>query len=296
MAARAGTPLPHRSTGNTGSPPIARTAPRRRGCADRPNRESQTARKPACNPGRMLVRHIDSQRMVIRVEQGEGGKDRYVMLSPQLLRILRAYWLFTLPASVAEIAFQNKAIVYADLFRAAAETLAIGRSQASRRPTRRDHGSAHLGADPAAPPACPLRRAGRWACPRRQPLGRVPQRLLLAGARAGAAVPPAVLARVGYAFNAGKLRFFNDLASLAGPQAFARHLGELRPPRLGGLRQATVRRPRTSACLTRPLHPSRRHRQQPADLARRRPGPLLPPTRANPGPISLANDPLPLSP
>jgi hypothetical protein len=27
---------------------------------------------------------------------------------------------------------------------------------------------------------------------------------------------------------AGKLRFFNDLASLAGPQAFARHLGELR--------------------------------------------------------------------
>jgi integrase/recombinase XerD len=30
--------------------------------------------------------------MVIRVEQGKGHKDRYVMLSPKLLETLRAYW------------------------------------------------------------------------------------------------------------------------------------------------------------------------------------------------------------
>ena len=35
---------------------------------------------------------IDSTRMVIRVEQGKGRKDRYVMLSPPLLALLRAYW------------------------------------------------------------------------------------------------------------------------------------------------------------------------------------------------------------
>jgi len=35
---------------------------------------------------------IDSKRMMIRVEQGKGQKDRYVMLSPKLLDTLRAYW------------------------------------------------------------------------------------------------------------------------------------------------------------------------------------------------------------
>jgi site-specific recombinase XerD len=35
---------------------------------------------------------IDSSRMVIRVEQGKGRKDRYAMLSDQLLDLLRAWW------------------------------------------------------------------------------------------------------------------------------------------------------------------------------------------------------------
>jgi integrase/recombinase XerD len=40
---------------------------------------------------------IDSKRMVLRVEQGKGQKDRYVMLSPQLLAILRDWWRLERP-------------------------------------------------------------------------------------------------------------------------------------------------------------------------------------------------------
>ncbi len=40
----------------------------------------------------LRVEDIDSQRMVIRVRQGKGKKDRYARLTPHLLRVLREYW------------------------------------------------------------------------------------------------------------------------------------------------------------------------------------------------------------
>ena len=45
----------------------------------------------------LKVGNIDSSRMVIRIEQGKGDRDRYVMLSPQLLGILRSYWRLARP-------------------------------------------------------------------------------------------------------------------------------------------------------------------------------------------------------
>ncbi len=71
---------------------------------------------------RLHLSDIDSQRMVIRVEQGKGRKDRYVMLSASLLETLRQYWraskskVFLFPGlgekkpldvSVAQRAFQQ---------------------------------------------------------------------------------------------------------------------------------------------------------------------------------------------
>jgi integrase len=57
------------------------------------------------------VGDIDSGRMVIRVSQGKGDRDRYTLLSPRLLQELRAYWrrerppewLFARPDGVAPV-------------------------------------------------------------------------------------------------------------------------------------------------------------------------------------------------
>jgi site-specific recombinase XerD len=43
------------------------------------------------------VTDIDSQRMVIRVRQGKRNKDRYTILSPVLVQMLRHYWVAVRP-------------------------------------------------------------------------------------------------------------------------------------------------------------------------------------------------------
>ena len=47
----------------------------------------------------LKVSDIDSARMLLRVEQGKGRKDRYAMLSPMLLDILREWWRIGRPCA-----------------------------------------------------------------------------------------------------------------------------------------------------------------------------------------------------
>ena len=69
-----------------------------------PSLKSRAALTPAYAAGlrvsevvHLKLVDIDSARMMIRVEQGKGRKDRYVMLSTQLLAILRTYWRLSRP-------------------------------------------------------------------------------------------------------------------------------------------------------------------------------------------------------
>jgi hypothetical protein len=148
----------------------------------------------------------------------------------ELLPVPYFHVVFTLPAPVSEIAFQNKAAVYAILFRVAAETLAtiaadprhlgakLGMTMVLHTwgQTLQHHPHVHC----VVPGGGPSLDGTRWvAC------------------RPGFFLPVRVLSRLfrrlflrelENAFGAGKLRFFGKLANLAEPQAFARRLGELR--------------------------------------------------------------------
>ncbi len=147
-----------------------------------------------------------------------------------LLPVPYFHVVFTLPASVAEIAFQNKEVVYTILFKAAAETLRTIAADAK-----------HLGAEIGllavlhtwgqnlhhhphvhcvVPGGGPSLDGARWV-----------------GCRPGFFLPIRVLSRLFRrlflealqgAFEAGELSFFGDLTGLAEPDAFAAKLRALR--------------------------------------------------------------------
>ena len=92
------------------------------------------------------------------------------------------------------------------------------------------------------------------------------------GCRPGFFLPVRVLSRLfrrlfldelRAAFDAGELGFFGDLAGLARPARLQPPAARAAPGRVGGLRQAALRRSRPGPGLSRPLHPSRRDRQLP---------------------------------
>jgi len=45
----------------------------------------------------LKVSDVDSRRMLLRIEQGKGRRDRFAMLSPQLLKLLRDWWRIARP-------------------------------------------------------------------------------------------------------------------------------------------------------------------------------------------------------
>jgi hypothetical protein len=148
----------------------------------------------------------------------------------ELLPVPYFHVVFTMPPAAAEIAFQNKAAVYAILFRSAAETLLTLAADPR-------HLGAQLGVTAVlhtwgqtmihhphvhcvVPGGGPSLDGKRWVACRPdffvhfRVLGRLFRRLFLQNLRR--------------AFDTGNLQFFGNLAALAKPKAFARRLNELK--------------------------------------------------------------------
>jgi putative transposase/transposase-like zinc-binding protein len=162
--------------------------------------------------------------------QGRARAEWLADRQAELLPVPYFHVVFTLPAPVAEIAFQNKAIVYAILFRAAAETLRtiaadpkhlgaeIGVVAVLHTWGQNLHHHPHVHC--VVPGGGPSPDGARWIGCRPgfflpvRVLSRLFRRLFLASLRS--------------AFEAGELGFFGSLTGLAEPANFARRLGELR--------------------------------------------------------------------
>lgn len=109
--------------------------------------------------------------------------------------------------------------------RRCAPSLPIGDISARRSGFR---GASHLGSESQPSSPSPLRRARRRAIAGREPLDRVPSRLLPTSRCALPTVPAAVSRRSAKAFDAGELRFFSSLERLHDPVAFRRYLDPAR--------------------------------------------------------------------
>lgn len=162
--------------------------------------------------------------------QGLARADWLAARQAELLPVPYYHVVFTLPAPVAAIAFQNKAAVYAILFRAATETLRtiaadprhLG-AQTGGIAVLHTWGQAlqhHPHIHCIVPGGGPALDGTRWvSC---QPGFFLPVRVLSRLFRR------LFLEQLAAAFAAGTIRLFGDLSPLSEPAAFSRHLADLR--------------------------------------------------------------------
>jgi hypothetical protein len=162
--------------------------------------------------------------------QGRARAEWLAARQAELLPVPYFHVVFTLPAEAAAVAFQNKAVVYTLLFKAAAETLCTIAADPK-----------HLGAEIGLVAVLHTWGQALQHHPHVHCVvpggGPAPDGTRWIGCRPGFFLPVRVLSRLfrrlflerlHAAFKAGDLGFHGDLVELADPAAFARRLRELR--------------------------------------------------------------------
>ena len=200
--------------------------------------------------------------------QGAAAKDWLAAREADLLPVPYYHVVFTLPGPIADIAYQNKAVIYDLLFKTSAETLITIADDPKHLGARigitsvlHSWGSAmthHPHVHMIVPGGGISLDGERWVASR--PGFFLPVRVLSRLFRR------LFLERLLAAHH--RLKFFGCHAALHRRSGVRGLAGTATPNRMGRLRQASVRRPTGRAGLSVALYPSRRHRQQPADCLR----------------------------
>ena len=203
--------------------------------------------------------------------QGAAAKQWLAEREAELLPVPYFHVVFTLPPAIADIAYQNKAVIYDLLFRASAETvltIAADPKHLGARigitavlhtwgSTMTHHPHVHM----IVPGGGISLDGSRWVSCRPRFFLPVPVfSKLFRGL---------MLAKLLAAHKAGQLQFFGQHAHLAERKAFARLPGAAAQAQVVRLLKAPVRRTRGGARLSVALYPPRRHLQSPADCVRR---------------------------
>ena len=154
--------------------------------------------------------------------QGAAAKDWLASREADLLPVPYYHVVFTLPAAIGDIAYQNKAVIYDLLFKVSAETLTTIAADPKHLGARVGVTSVlhSCGSAMTRHPHLHMIVPRRRHLARRRALGGLPARLLPVGARALAPFRRLFLEKLLAAHKAGHLKFFGNHAVLADPQAF----------------------------------------------------------------------------
>ena len=204
--------------------------------------------------------------------QGAAARDWLAEREADLLPVPYFHLVFTLPAAIADIAYQNKAVIYDLLFKASSEALLTIAADPKHLGARigvtavlHTWGSAmthHPHVHMIVPGGGIALDGSKWvAC---KPGFFLPVRVLSKLFRR------LMLEKLAAAHAAGKLQFFGEHAHLADCRCLRRLPRAAQDDEVVRLRQETLRRTAGGARLSRALHPPRRDRQQPPDRGRRR--------------------------
>jgi hypothetical protein len=174
---------------------------------------------------------------------GAAAREWLAEREAELLPVPYYHVVFTLPARITDIAYQNKAVIYDLLFKASSETMLTIAADPKHLGARIGILSrpAHLGLGDDPPSSRAHDRAGRWVLTRRKVLGLMSTTLLPVSGRAVSLVPPVAPGQAPRRLSGRCTAVLRQACPIDRSASIRRLSGAVVEHKLGGLLQTPLR-------------------------------------------------------